>query len=202
MDHEGKMWRITSIDITPDIGKDPLSRAPERAAEEPDNSEDEDESDRSEMGVKRAKGGSNSMTKGWKVFYVESVFPAPVGVDWPTSSASVGSSLSRSSTFPITETRSSGNATTATFSRSSTFQETVADGKRPFTKTGTHKASQNFRRMSIPEETDSTAVPEVQIPAPQDKATSAAARTQTDGTLNEDLQPEYGLGARVKSSWP
>ena len=197
MDHEGKMWRITSIDITPDIGKDPLSRTTEEAEEstkKTDSSEDEDRSDHSGRGAKRAKGSSNSTTKGWKVFYVESVFPTPVGVDWPTSSgSSIEGSLSRATTFPSTETRSSGNDTSAGFSSSSTFQETVVDGKRSFTRTtaSTHKTSQNFRRMSIPEETDLTESSEV-------KAIATAVRIQTDGTLNKDLQPENGLGARVK----
>ncbi|KAI5810883.1 hypothetical protein DFH27DRAFT_604944 [Peziza echinospora] len=138
VDGEGKMWRITSVDVTPDPGKDPLSKVVSEPIKESYSAENSDWEDRVGKGIENQGMQPGVVTKGWKVFFVESVFPAPVGVDWPPSDQT-SKSMSRTSTFGLQDSKSTTSR--GTFSTS--------DFKKP---TSAGNSAVDVRRMSIPEE--------------------------------------------------
>lgn len=213
VDHEGKMWRITSIDVTPDVDKDPLGglgrHAPSANRYYSRSQQGSDTERGDNIPVKRVL---DSMNIGWKVFYIEAVFAAPVGVDWPTSPSTSGHvSVSRASTFPLsTDTRPSGVQSIKSVSRTSTFKEASTDIKKSFSRVGKNPMRAETkpsagRRISLSDQ--------VRLPvALEDDESEGLDSTEKVRGIREALHttkpslitrphPELGnvLGARVKA---
>ena len=193
VDHDGKMWRITSIDVTPDPGKDPLAASDQRgfsAQGKGDQIRPEADWDDSTNPQPVSK---SHVYKGWKVFYVESVFPAPVGVDWLSSYSPTIPDTGTFPTGPTTESRPSGNQTINRSSRTSTFQDTPSSGniKKSLTRTSTSSLkwdssgpASDVRRMSIPEE--SINIPTYMATAME----NAAEQTSETNIVDTEEDPE------------